>query len=206
VSTPTTTDDIAERGASGQGVASVVQAPESHRKFVEKLSGKWRWQETHDVEFSYGGQAISSNGDSGIWDWADAEYRQISVDWPAFKDRMTISDDFQAMSGTNQKKQPVLARRIKGPVSRKSENNQSDDSHAALVILSAFYGHGSAFLDVTDSVRRQLRDGRISILVSDTILGCDPSPQNVKTLKVEFSFHGRSDAITVMEGQRLSLP
>lgn len=75
-----------------------------------------------------------------------------------------------------------------------------------LVILSAYYGMESGWKDVTTVVRGFVREGRLSLVVTNEVMGGDPAPWKVKELKLQYSFHGVTNKIVVKEEQRLQLP
>ena len=75
-----------------------------------------------------------------------------------------------------------------------------------LIVHLAHYGAEASWRDVTKTVREHVQEGRLSMIVTNAILGGDPAEWKVKQLKIEYSFHGVSDIVTVKEGDRLQLP
>lgn len=75
-----------------------------------------------------------------------------------------------------------------------------------LIILSAQYGFGNRFVDVTRIVRGYVRDGQLRMRVSNDTMGGDPFRGPDKVLRVEYSYNGRRDAVEVREDSDLFLP
>ena len=63
-------------------------------------------------------------------------------------------------------------------------NSSGDAGNSVLNIISATYGAGRQRRDVTDRVRPNARDGRLSISVKNDALGGDPAPNVSKDLRV----------------------
>ncbi|HWD40989.1 MAG TPA: hypothetical protein VG944_19225 [Fimbriimonas sp.] len=74
----------------------------------------------------------------------------------------------------------------------------------ALQILSAKYGAGDRWLDVTDVVRKQVVGDRLSVRAG-VQLGGDPNPGVGKRLKVLYAYGGIAQAVEVQENDLLSL-
>ncbi len=76
----------------------------------------------------------------------------------------------------------------------------------SLYIVSARYGDGRRYADVTNRVRSMVRDGRLDINVDNDTLGVDPARRRQKSLLVVYSFNGSQQEIRVDEQGRLTLP
>ncbi|HEY6527413.1 MAG TPA: hypothetical protein VIZ65_01875 [Cellvibrionaceae bacterium] len=88
----------------------------------------------------------------------------------------------------------------------RNHSNQSNYG-ANLTIISARYGEGNRTLDVTNRLRRELRDGRVDTTVDNYLVNADPAPGRVKYLTVRYSLgKGRSQEVRVREGEQLRLP
>jgi hypothetical protein len=77
---------------------------------------------------------------------------------------------------------------------------------SGLRVLSARYGTGTRWMDVTDVVSRAVRSERLLLHATNDVFGGDPAFGIVKDLEVEYSFGGRSRRSTAREGQILVLP
>jgi hypothetical protein len=77
--------------------------------------------------------------------------------------------------------------------------------NAGLVIHQAIYGRDDRTIDVTDAVRRNVRDGRVEIVVGNE-LGGDPCHGVGKLLTVQYSYGGREHSRTLPEAQILKIP
>jgi hypothetical protein len=80
-------------------------------------------------------------------------------------------------------------------------------SGRGLTIVSAQYGEGYDRTDVTSRLRSMVRNGRLSIRVSNDTMGGDPAPGRPKILWVTYYAGGRGQQQTkVYEKQQLTLP
>ncbi len=75
-----------------------------------------------------------------------------------------------------------------------------------LQILRAVYGAGNRLSDVTNRLNSQIRDNQLSLQVTNNTMGGDPSPNQRKTLTVQYSYNGSSGQSIVNEGGTLNLP
>lgn len=76
-----------------------------------------------------------------------------------------------------------------------------------IVILSAGYGAGNRFVDVTRILQaRQDPSGGLNINVTNDTMGGDPYRGPDKVLKLDYQFQGRTLHKEVREGDRLTLP
>jgi hypothetical protein len=82
-----------------------------------------------------------------------------------------------------------------------------DNSYGdGLRITRAIYGAGNRTWDVTDRLNSQIRNNQLSMQVSNEAMGGDPSPNQSKTLNVQYSYNGNSAQSIINEGNYLSLP
>jgi hypothetical protein len=77
---------------------------------------------------------------------------------------------------------------------------------AGLRILRAEYGAGERTADVTERLNSQIRDGRLSLRVTNDTMGRDPAEERRKSLTVWYVHKGRTATITVPEKSVLTLP
>jgi hypothetical protein len=75
-----------------------------------------------------------------------------------------------------------------------------------LEILSAHYGAGDRWLDVTELVKLQVENGRLSMFVSNADLGGDPSWGTPKTLNIEYLDHGQKRFASFNETTHAEFP
>lgn len=76
----------------------------------------------------------------------------------------------------------------------------------ALVILRGYYGVQGHTVNVTDALRSRVRDGVLSLNVSNENLGGDPAIGANKVLIVVYTYRGEEQAAAAWEGSRLTLP
>jgi len=74
-----------------------------------------------------------------------------------------------------------------------------------LMIMFAYYGAGTRFIDVTDALRARLKEGKLSVHVGDH-LGGDPCPGAAKELRVIYAHLGEWRTQSCEEGKELCLP
>ena len=90
---------------------------------------------------------------------------------------------------------------------REYRREERYDAHERRVhILRADYGAEGQFVDVTDTLRSRMDEGRLSMRVDNYTLGVDPAPGIHKYLRVEYVFRGERRNITVDEKTFLQLP
>ena len=77
----------------------------------------------------------------------------------------------------------------------------------ALEITSAIYGDlpDGAKVDVTDKVKKELKDGKLRLEVCNDLLG-DPAEQKGKTLIVKYKLGGEAGETKISEGDLLLIP
>jgi len=75
-----------------------------------------------------------------------------------------------------------------------------------LHIMRAFYGGAGHFVDVTELLRRETRDGHVILAVENGAMGGDPDPNVVKVLRVLYWHDGQRRQIVVPEHGELRLP
>ena len=72
--------------------------------------------------------------------------------------------------------------------------------------MSAYYGAGEQFVNVTDAVRSRMEEGHIYLHVDNYSMGVDPMPGVHKYLRVLYVFDGDRQKVTVDEKTDLRLP
>ncbi len=82
----------------------------------------------------------------------------------------------------------------------------SSYNDGALQITRARYGTGNRMADVTARLNSQIRGGRLSMQVTNETMGGDPSPNQSKTLMVQYLYNGGRGQVVVNEGGTLNLP
>jgi hypothetical protein len=75
-----------------------------------------------------------------------------------------------------------------------------------LRIMSASYGAGEQFVDVTDAVRSRMEEGHLYLHVDNYSMGVDPMPGVHKYLRVLYVFDGDRRNVVVDEKTDLRLP
>jgi hypothetical protein len=86
-------------------------------------------------------------------------------------------------------------------------DDDDDRGHGrGLRILRAEYGAGDRLVDVTARLNSQIRDGQLSLTVTNDTMGRDPVEEHRKALTVWYEYRGRTATITVPEKSVLTLP
>jgi len=75
-----------------------------------------------------------------------------------------------------------------------------------LRILRAYYGADGQFMNVTDTLRSRVDDGRLLVHVDNYNMGGDPLPGTHKWLRVLYMYDGQRQNIVVDERTNLQLP
>jgi hypothetical protein len=76
----------------------------------------------------------------------------------------------------------------------------------SLKIIRGYYGVQGRTVNVTDLLRRGIRDGVLSFVVTNSSLGGDPAIGADKILIVVYRYQGRESAAAVREGNTLTIP
>jgi hypothetical protein len=80
------------------------------------------------------------------------------------------------------------------------------DDRYGLNIIRGYYGVQGRTVSVTDLLRSQVRDGVLSLVVTNGALGGDPAIGADKVLIVIYRYQGRESATAVREGYTLTIP
>lgn len=95
----------------------------------------------------------------------------------------------------------IVNRRSNQPMAVSKESIPAKGLH----IVSAKYGAGKKWLDVSGQIRKKIQDNSVSLRASNDIAG-DPIWGSRKSLKVEYVFNGEHKTAEVPEGQWLHIP
>ncbi|MHB8969415.1 MAG: HEAT repeat domain-containing protein [Pirellulaceae bacterium] len=74
-----------------------------------------------------------------------------------------------------------------------------------LVITKAEYGAETTWVDVTEQLVGSMQDSGISVRAGNELIGKDPVPGVVKSLRVDYTLGGEAKSVTVPEGGQLQL-
>jgi hypothetical protein len=88
----------------------------------------------------------------------------------------------------------------------RDRDSDYDRHEHGLRIIRADYGVEGQFVDVTDTLRSRVGDGRLSVRVDNYTLGVDPAPGVHKYLRVDYVFRGERRNVMVDEKTFLQLP
>jgi hypothetical protein len=80
------------------------------------------------------------------------------------------------------------------------------DDWKGLQIIRAFYGVQGRTVNVIDLLRARVRDGMLSLVVTNNAMGGDPAPGADKMLIVIYKTEGKEQAVAVREGNTLTIP
>jgi len=75
----------------------------------------------------------------------------------------------------------------------------------ALEIRKATYGKDGQVADVTETVRKAVVSGSLSLKAVNELANGDPAPNQVKELRLEFTLNGKDEVRTVAEGESITL-
>ena len=80
------------------------------------------------------------------------------------------------------------------------------NGYNGLNIVRAYYGVQGKTINVTDLLRSWIREGTLTVVVSNSAMGADPAVGYDKVLIVVYSYQGVETAAVAREGMTLSLP
>ena len=75
-----------------------------------------------------------------------------------------------------------------------------------LKINNAIYGHNGRGMNVTNLLRGMVQNNTLDVKVNNKNMGGDPNVGADKSLKVEYTYQGRTMTKVAKEGDRLQLP
>ena len=75
-----------------------------------------------------------------------------------------------------------------------------------LRIISARYGAGQSWRDVTRRLQNLVSNNRVNVKVNDTNMGGNPAGDRRKELRIEWEYRGRRQESVLREGDYLNLP
>src|SRR5205085_34186 len=120
---------------------------------------------------------------------------------PAPNQSKTLRVDYTFDGRTNQ----VVVN--EGDVLRVPDGGKNTGSNTgSLQIYRATYGSAYRSSDVTARLSSQIRGDQLYLRVNNDTMGGDPSPNQAKTLTVQYALNGRSDQVVINEGDTLRLP
>ena len=76
---------------------------------------------------------------------------------------------------------------------------------AALEIKRATYGKDGQVADVTETIRKSVVSGSLSVKVGNDLSNGDPAPNVVKELRIEFTLDGKDEVRTAAEGESITV-
>jgi hypothetical protein len=103
----------------------------------------------------------------------------------------------------------AIAQKVGGSVDVQQLLAQVGHDPVEVEIVKAEYGAGTKFKDVTEALRRHVRDFPLIVLSSSSYnssLGGDPVPGVVKQLKVQYRINGKAGEATFAENDTIMLP
>jgi hypothetical protein len=86
------------------------------------------------------------------------------------------------------------------------DRDRDRDAWNGLTIIRAYYGVQGRTVNVTDLLRSRVRDGVLSIVVTNGAFGGDPAIGADKTLIVVYRYQGNETAAATREGYTLTIP
>jgi hypothetical protein len=87
-----------------------------------------------------------------------------------------------------------------------NHGDREQDESNNLKIIRGYYGVQGRTVNVTDILRSRIRDGVLSLAVTNSALGGDPAIGADKILIVVYRYQGRESATAVREGNALTIP
>jgi hypothetical protein len=89
---------------------------------------------------------------------------------------------------------------------RDRDHDRDRGDSNGLQIVGAYYGVQGRTINVTELLRRRMREGMVSVVVTSGALGGDPAPGMEKVLIVIYRFRGNETATAVRERNTLTIP
>lgn len=89
---------------------------------------------------------------------------------------------------------------------RDHDRDRARDEGYRLQIMTAYYGVQGRTVNVTELLRSRVRDGALTLVVTNNTLGGDPAVGYDKLLIVVYRVQGNETATAVAEGNTLSIP
>ncbi len=75
-----------------------------------------------------------------------------------------------------------------------------------LHINNAIYGHNGQGINVTKTLRGMIHNNTLDVKVNNKNMGGDPNVGADKSVKVEYTYQGKTSTKVAKEGDRLQLP
>jgi hypothetical protein len=87
------------------------------------------------------------------------------------------------------------------------ENDGDDNRNSrGLRIITASYGAGNRWLDVTATLQNLVNNNRLNVKVNNTNMGADPTEDRKKELMIEWEYQGRRQKSRLREGDYINIP
>jgi hypothetical protein len=133
-------------------------------------------------------------------DYVDA--RMFTVRRDGWDDRSANSNYGRDQEGPNSSATVRRDDRDDRPVNY----DRDRDSYSGLSIVRAYYGVQGKTINVTDLLRSFIREGTLTVLVTNSAMGGDPAVGSDKVLIVVYRYQGVETAAAIPEGNTLALP
>jgi hypothetical protein len=88
----------------------------------------------------------------------------------------------------------------------RGRNDRGRDDGNGPRIIRAYYGVQGRTVNVTDLLRSRVRDGVLTLVVTNSAMGGDPATGADKILIVVYKYQGTETATAVHEGNTLTIP
>jgi hypothetical protein len=88
----------------------------------------------------------------------------------------------------------------------RNDRGRDRDDGNGLRIIRAYYGVQGRTVNVTDLLRSRVRDGVLTLVVTNSAMGGDPATGADKILIVVYKYQGTETATAVHEGNTLTIP
>jgi hypothetical protein len=88
----------------------------------------------------------------------------------------------------------------------RNDRGRDRDDGDGLRIIRAYYGVQGRTVIVTDLLRSRVRDGVLTLVVTNSAMGGDPATGADKILIVVYKYQGQETATAVHEGYTLTIP
>ena len=200
---------------------------------VRSMEGRMRdVMQSYDVPTNVPFDALASNGNSGGWgrdwnhdhDWDRDRDRdrsryhgQLSLEdqrrfdsyysrWQDYK-RTSNWDEVRSMEARMRDVMQQYNIPPNVPFEQIVSSGSTPAYQGDVRILNASYGNGFRVANVTQRVQDMVHGGQFSVYVDNDSMGTDPAPGMRKSLTVTYSYRGgRTQTVTVKEGQSLTIP
>lgn len=125
-------------------------------------------------------------------DPADDQHKELEVEW--------------AYHGRRQETRLREGDSLNLPDNARADDGGNYPRYGDLRIISAKYGAGNRWLDVTATLQNLVSNNRLNVKVNNTNMGADPAEDQKKELVIEWEYQGQRRQSRLREGDYINIP